>query len=99
VQNDAEPVTQGRWPLFAPWLHTSALPIFAVLAVLVALLYRGVAQWLAEYETYAYETVAYAYARACGPGLPPARRRREAALAPRFLFGLAFESRPPPAPA
>ena len=38
----------GRWPLFAPWLHTSALPVFAVLAVLVALAWSAVASWLAR---------------------------------------------------
>ena len=32
VQADAEGVAAGRWPLFSPWLHTSALPAFAVLA-------------------------------------------------------------------
>ena len=36
VQTDAEQLSSGRWPLLAPWLHTSALPVFAVLAVLVA---------------------------------------------------------------
>ena len=47
----------GRWPLLAPWLHTSALPVFAVLAVLVALAWSAVARWLADYERYAEETV------------------------------------------
>src|SRR5919201_1830402 len=39
VQTDAEGISAGRWPLLAPWLHTSALPVFAVLAVVVALVY------------------------------------------------------------
>ena len=50
---DAEQAASGRWPLFAPWLHTSALPVFAVLAVLVALAWGAVASWLREYERYA----------------------------------------------
>src|SRR5204862_3012602 len=53
VQTDAERISTGRWPLLAPWLHTSALPVFAVLAVLVALVYGVVARWLADYEQYA----------------------------------------------
>ena len=31
---DTESVVAGRWPLLAPWLHTYALPVFALLAVL-----------------------------------------------------------------
>ena len=33
-------MVDGRWPLFAPWLHTYALPVFAVVAVVVALAWR-----------------------------------------------------------
>src|SRR6266568_6043139 len=29
AQTDAERAAVGRWPLLAPWLHTSALPVFA----------------------------------------------------------------------
>ncbi len=36
VQADAEGAAAGRWPLLAPWLHSSALPVFAVLSVLCA---------------------------------------------------------------
>ena len=50
VQTDAERIATGRWPLLAPWLHTSALPVFAVLAVVVAVLYSLVIQWLHELE-------------------------------------------------
>ena len=50
----------GRWPLVAPWLHSSALPIFAVLAVVVALLYGAVARWLREYERYAADAAEHA---------------------------------------
>ena len=52
VQIDAEGISNGRWPLLAPWLHTSALPVFAVLSVVVAVVDRAVEQWLSEYETY-----------------------------------------------
>src|SRR5919201_3155565 len=53
VQTDAERFSAGRWPLLGPWLHTSGLPVFAVLSVIVAVVYRAVEQWLGEYETYA----------------------------------------------
>ena len=99
VQNDAEQAAAGRWPLLAPWLHTSALPVFAVLAVLVALAWSAVASWLSEYERYAQDTCARA--GRIGKGAPDTRSRRTetAASPPRKLFGLAFESRPPPVPA
>lgn len=100
VQTDAERLSVGRWPVLAPWLHTSALSVFAVLAVFVAVAYRAVASWLAEYESYAEAAAAYARSLAAGSTLAPQPRRLpEARLAPRRLFGLAFESRPPPAPA
>ena len=98
VQVDAEGISAGRWPLLAPWLHTSALPVFAVLSVVVALLYRAVERWLADYETYAAETAARA-SRLGDRSLPAPRTARAEAATPRSLFGLAFESRPPPAPA
>jgi hypothetical protein len=92
VQMDAE----HRTGLLAPWLHTSALPVFAVLSVLVALLYRSVELWLRDYEQLA------AHAAACMRKLGPDRVvpiDLHLAVAPRRLFGLAFESRPPPVPA
>ena len=60
VQTDAERVAVGRWPLLAPWLHTSALPVFAVLAVVVALCWSAVCSWLSDYERYAEAAVARA---------------------------------------
>ncbi len=95
VQTDAERLSTGRWPLLAPWLHTSALPVFAVLAVLVALIYRAVARWLTEYERYARETIAIA-SRAGGAERQAPHPARRHELAPRALFGLSLESRPPP---
>ena len=89
VQMDAE----GRTHLLGPWLHTSALPVFAVLSVLVAVLYRSVELWLRDYEQLA------AHAVACMRKLAAVRTSPidlHVAVAPRRLFGLAFESRPPP---
>jgi hypothetical protein len=89
VQMDAEHGT----PFLFPWLHTSALPVFAVLSVLVALLYRSVELWLREYEQLA------AHAVACVRRVIADRSRPidlHLAAAPRRWFGLAFESRPPP---
>src|ERR671938_1813298 len=71
VQMDAEGISSGRWPLLAPWLHTSALPVFAVLSVVVALVYGAAARWLAAYERYARSTLADAQrlaARGAAPG-------------------------------
>lgn len=98
VQVDAEGISAGRWPLLAPWLHTAALPVFAVLSVAVALIYRAVENWLSDYENYARETIARASRSAGEPLLSPHTTLGEL-VAPRSLFGLAFESRPPPAPA
>lgn len=99
VQTDAESLAAGRWPLLAPWLHTSALPVFAVLAVVVAVVYRAVASWLTEYETYARETAELARSLALPQEVASPHHANLGDAAPRQLFGLAFESRPPPAPA
>jgi hypothetical protein len=95
VQTDAERIESGRWPLLAPWLHTSALPVFAVLAVVVAVLYGAVARWLTEYERYARETVAFASSTGTATIATPRPARRDE-ISPRALFGRALESRPPP---
>ena len=97
VQTDAERLAGGQWPLLAPWLHSSALPVFAVLAVVVAVVFRAVERWLADYEELASATLALVR-RLSGPQ-PPARRWLYGRpRAPRSLFGVAFESRPPPLP-
>jgi hypothetical protein len=100
VQTDAESLAGGRWPLLAPWLHTSALPVFAVLAVVVALVYRAVEGWLADVERIAADAVALAR-RLVGRRPPSSARLRPdpGDHGPRSRFGLAFESRPPPLPA
>ena len=94
VQTDAEQLSAGRWPLLAPWLHSSALPVFAVLAVVVAIVWRAVAGWLSEYEQYA-EALA-AVPRLAPEDAPAVSRGLSWGDAPRRLFGLAFEVRPPP---
>jgi hypothetical protein len=99
IQRDAEQAVAGQWPLLWPWLHTSALPVFAVLSVLVALAWSAVARWLADYERYAQDTCAHAELLGTSPEPIRPRPRHEAEVPPRKLFGLAFESRPPPLPA
>ncbi len=98
VQSDAERLSSGHSGLFAPLVHTSALSIFAVLSVLAAVLWGVVAGWLSAYESYAEAELARAY-RLARP--EPAAPRPPVPRTPplRQLFGLAFDSRPPPLPA
>ena len=96
VQADAEGAELGRWPLLWPWLHSSALPAFAVISVVCALAWSAVRSWLADYEEQAQATVARALWLA---GRAPHRIARPgvAVVIPlRRIFGLSFESRPPP---
>jgi len=99
VQNDAERLSEGRWPLFAPWLHTYSLPVFAVLSVFLAVAWNAVRNWMVDVERYIADT----YGRVCRAlreAAPTVRRTRPfEGRAPRLLFGAAFESRPPPLPA
>ena len=99
VHVDAEQAATGHGPLFWPWLHTSALPVFAVLSVLVALAWGAVSRWLNEYERYARDTCARAGRLATSSAPPRVQPGVRVSLPPRKLFGLAFESRPPPFPA
>lgn len=96
VQTDAEQIAAGRWPLLAPWVHTSALPVFAVLAVVVAVAWGAVAGWLTAYERFAEAAVARVLRLADAAAAHAVRLLQVSDLAPRSLFGLAFESRPPP---
>ena len=100
VQTDAERFSSGRTAALGPWLHSSALPVFAVLAVLVAFVWGVVQRWLADYESYAERTAAQARL-GLGAALTvvgPAHAADGSTASPRRLFGLAFESRPPPLP-
>jgi hypothetical protein len=98
VHADADGIAAGRWPLFAPWLHTYALPMFAGLAFVVALVWRF-ATWLYEVEDYAVRTIARVrrlLTAALSPSTLRAHSRAADDAAPRRRFGLSFESRPPP---
>jgi hypothetical protein len=92
AQTDAE---QGRPALFYPWLHSSALPVFAVLAVVVAFVWGVVQRWLADYERYVARAIAAAR-RFYPTSSQPIHAAEPSTANPRRLFGLAFESRPPP---
>jgi hypothetical protein len=101
VHADADGIAAGRWPLLAPWLHTYALPIFAGLAFVIALVWRF-ASWLYEVEDYGARTIARArrlLKAALSPSTLRAHSRAADDAAPRRRFGLSFESRPPPLPA
>jgi hypothetical protein len=99
VQADAEAMSDGRWWLLAPWLHTYALPVFAALSVLVALAW-SVCHWVREVEEYAVRTLARVRRILDAAGEPDVEHLFPADdRAPRRRFGLAFESRPPPLPA
>jgi hypothetical protein len=99
VQTDSERWSAGDWPLVYPWLHTSALSVFAVLSVLIAVLYRAVARWLEAYERYAEATAAAARRLVERVRSAAAWHDRTEHAPPRRLHGLAFECRPPPATA
>jgi hypothetical protein len=96
VHADTESAVAGRWPLLAPWLHTYALPVFAVLAVLVALAWR-LAGFLHEIEAFADRTLERVR-RVLAPVERVGQQHARAAddTGPRRRFGLSFESRPPP---
>jgi hypothetical protein len=96
LQNDSARVSHGSWPLLAPWLHTYALPVFAVCSILLALGWGAVRNWLADVEHYAATTLARASRMLRAAALPRRPRHSADDRAPRHLFGLAFESRPPP---
>ncbi|HEY1514619.1 MAG TPA: hypothetical protein VGF66_12795 [Gaiellaceae bacterium] len=96
VHADTESAVAGRWPLLAPWLHTYALPVFAVLAVVIAFAWR-LARFLHEIEAFADRTLQRV--RSVLARVERVRQQHPRAdndTAPRRRFGLSFESRPPP---
>ena len=99
VQDDAVRLSTGRWPLLAPWLHTYALPVFAVCSLALALGWGAVRSWLADVERYAASTLARATRLLRAAALPATRRLVGDDRTPRRLHGVVFESRPPPLPA
>jgi hypothetical protein len=94
---DADGLADGRWPLFAPWLHTYALPVYAALSVLVALAW-SLTHWARAVEEYGARALAQVrrILHAALDTVRPQRPRPLDDLAPRRRFGLAFECRPPP---
>src|SRR5262245_36131502 len=94
VQTDAEGLEAGRWPLLSPWLHSSALPAFAVASVLCAVVWGAVRSWLADYEEQAQATATRAMLYAGRAPLRVARPRSELSIPLRRIFGLALECRP-----
>jgi hypothetical protein len=96
VHLDADVAINGRFSGLSPLLHGYALPVFAVLAVLFAFVWRF-ARWLHDVEDYARGTLARAR-RVLTAVLRtrPAHPRPADDSRPRRRFGLAFESRPPP---
>jgi hypothetical protein len=99
VHADTDRLARGRWALFFPLVHSSALPVFAVLAVLMAMLWSAVRRWLADYERYAEDAARLARSlRRARPQAAPFPRR-VLAVPPRRLHGFVLDSRPPPASA
>jgi hypothetical protein len=97
AEADTGQIPGGGWHLLDPWLHSSALPVFAVLSVVVAVVFRTVELLLADYEELAAEAIELVR-RLATRTLVARRWLFSARSAPRSLFGLAFESRPPPLP-
>jgi hypothetical protein len=96
IQADADGAAHGPWSVFAPWLHTYSLPIFALLSVLVALAW-SLAHWLRAVEEFGASAIAQAH-RILRNSLVTHSRYAHPHddRGPRRRFGLAFESRPPP---
>lgn len=96
VHADAVHLAGGRWALFLPWVHSSSLPVFAVLSVVLALVSGAVQRWLADYEQYAEDAVRLA--RSLGRSRPTRAAFPHVVfdVPPRRLFGLVLDSRPPP---
>jgi hypothetical protein len=90
---DIEGLANGRWPLLAPWLHTYALPVFAILAVAVALAWRC-ARWLHDIEDHAQRAPHPDGGAARGPHRLPAGRRCRAAPPLRARVRVAPASTP-----
>jgi hypothetical protein len=98
VHADTESAVAGRWPLLAPWLHTYALPVFALLAVLVALAWR-LAGFLHEIEAFATARRAWsAESSRRSSGCGNATHARPTTTRRRGRFGLFRVTSSPPLP-
>lgn len=96
VQMNTSHLANRHLPLFAPWLHTYALPMYAMLAVVVSFVW-GLRLWLRDAEDHAVGTLnrARRILRTV-LGLGPVHSRPFDGLQPRRRFGLSLDSRPPP---
>jgi hypothetical protein len=95
VHADLDHVAAGRWALFFPLIHSSALPVFAVVSVVLALLWSVVQRWLADYEQFVEDAVRLARSLSSRSPRTPFPHVL-LAVPPRRLFGLVLDSRPPP---
>lgn len=48
-------MSSGCWGLATPWLHSQALPVFAVIAALVAVLWQTTHAWLRSFDRHVVE--------------------------------------------
>ena len=90
----ADSAAAGRWTPLAPWLHTYALPVFAVVSVLVALVWR-LRAGCTRSRSYADRTLARVrriltaallrLAAVCGRPTTPARAAGSASRSSRAL--------------
>jgi len=96
VHADVEHTASGRWALFFPWIHSSALPVFAVVSVLLALLWSVVQRWLADYEQFVEDAARLARSLTRRTAPRTVFPQTLLSVPPRQLFGLVLDSRPPP---
>lgn len=82
--------------VFAPLVHTAALPVFAVLAVLVVVVWSALRGYVRDCERYAEAAMSRAGRLRAAAGLHRPGPFAIGSRPPRRLFGLSFQSRPPP---
>ncbi|HST26562.1 MAG TPA: hypothetical protein VLJ76_11275 [Gaiellaceae bacterium] len=99
VHADVTRLEGGRWALFFPLVHSSALPFFAVLAVIVSVLWSVVQRWLADYEQYVENAARFARSLSRARPVRVPFPHVVLVVPPRRLFGFVLDSRPPPAAA
>lgn len=94
VPTSTSDLSAGYWQLAASRLHPQALVVFALLAIVIALLWRTIGHSLDALERYGDRL--QDLIRATYRSRSIVRRVSAACRAPRSLFGGAFQSRPPP---
>ena len=60
VQNDGARIAAGGMPSLDPWLHTFALPVFALVSIALGLAIGAVVNWVRAVEEYAEIVLAHA---------------------------------------